>query len=444
MSRPRILLHAMTFKRDLGAFYVLSKLLSHLECDCFVANNDNALARYMRIWQPHAIVTSTMSWAKSFKRVFPGSLIFLFSGEGGGSKDYSDEPNIVKDPETLGMIRHAFLWGNAIKGYIQDAIDELGEKCPLHKNSDLFDHHFTVAGHPRLDLIRFAARHSDSGSKTRIGFVGAFNFLNLKRTDQTLLRVILDQPKSKMAYRDNMLDEVIFKLRYLNMIIDLIEELGSENYKFSIRPYPLERVDSYPGSWLFREYDVEVDDSVEFFSWASRQDLIIGSTSSTISQLAMAKKPFINLDAVCQRNPELFDMGVMLQCYNKPMEKHRVRDWKTLLRAVKNYNDYKLESPELTDQLDHLYNVKTTESVLMLAAKKIKRIIDAEKPEKSTLLPTSFLPSIDNFYLNMNAKLHPGAYDKSYSFFNYAQIREKLDRELSGVVENILKDERND
>lgn len=90
-TKWRILLHSMTFKRDFGVSYVLAKILEHMGCECFIADNNNHTSRMVKLWNPHAVFYVTLGRTERLRKAYPRAKLFFCTGEAGDSTENSTE-----------------------------------------------------------------------------------------------------------------------------------------------------------------------------------------------------------------------------------------------------------------------------------------------------------------------------------------------------------------
>lgn len=413
----------MTFKRDFGMIYILSKLLEHLGCECIIANNTNITQPFMRLWKPHAVFFVTLSHARSLRKTYPNAKLFHLSAEGGAFTD-PVELAIVNDEWTINNIHRFYLWG---KGTYDAISAKLGNSTfPKTRIPDIRDK-CMIVGSPRVDICRFSdtlPKHTGN-NKIRIGLVGSFYYLNnIKHNPLKLLGI-----HELGNHSNDTADQLRFQIRLCETYCRLIKTLDRQSYSFSIRPYPLETIDSYIGFDPF----AEINTYLEFTSWLVEQDLIIGSTSTTVTQIAATGKPYINLDVMLNRKE--WEFGSIL---SSGLEKHQAKSFDDVLTMINSYQDFKFANPEMTAKLDYYYNASEKKSVLYRIAKDISEQIGDSTISSRSILPKSFVLkciALWSSYIKIRSKKE---LTSDYSYFRLTDAEKQAALELDGVVKQII------
>ncbi|MBF0300012.1 MAG: hypothetical protein HQK51_14915, partial [Oligoflexia bacterium] len=295
-TRWRVLLHSMTFKRDFGPVYILSKLLEKLGCECVVANNRNLLTKRLRLWNPHAVIFLTLSRMRDIKKVFPKAKLFYYSGEAGDNSVLSPEYLIIKDPFLYNSISKTYLWGNTLAKAL---LADFKKFKHLPSNKD-FESKFFLAGNPSIDIAKYGLKCSTNDRKIKIGLIGSFSLIN--NPNASLIYSLYEtNSNTHYAVYNIVFEEARFQVNLLETYKTIIEKLDPNKYEVSFRPYPLESMDNYKEVTFFTRHNVTIDDSISFFTWLSNQDVILGGSSTTIIQLMITNRPYINLDLLHNR-----------------------------------------------------------------------------------------------------------------------------------------------
>ena len=428
----KILIHSMTFARDFGMTYLLSRLLTRLGCECVVANNSNLTALPMRLWNPDAVFFVTPGRADKLAEIYPDAKLFLFSAE--GSVNYSrNETDIAQDSKMLGMFTRIYLWGEVPRKYVL-------EKYMLTPNAaaELFDSKFKVAGNPRGDIIKYGIPKQKTG-KIKIGFVGNFWILNTIKKNFSIFSYLFDKYSNTRTWED-----IIYQIRYLQVFTEIIEQLDLGRYEISLRPYPLERKDIYYDIEYVKNRGIEIDESVDFSSWIKKQDIIIGNgISTTISILTVEKIPFINLTKVCGSSLEIYEK-VMPPQLMSVMTKNSPSTVQETLEKIRTYDQHVYYSDESVDLLDELYSTKSVNSSILRTAIDVVSVMNkcGTGPGKSKL-PFEIIKMLDRLDMKYKYFRNRNTMDNDYSFFQYADVLAKAQREFDPVYDNIINDPEN-
>jgi len=404
----------MTFKRDYCFIYILSKLLEEKGCECIIVNNTNLHKKYFRLWKPHAVFFVTLSHARSIRSSYPNAKLFLWAAEG-GYEDESEELAILDNPELISSIDKIYLWGEATLKAMENKMGKLNftedrkktvkEKC-------------VIAGNPRMDIAKFhTQRLLEKTKKTNIGLIGNFYYINNKNYHP--FSVMLDSELSKKGSMGK-LDEIQFQIRQLKTYCDLMRELGTDDYSFSFRPYPLENIENYKTLTHTEKLPFEISDLLDFSIWIARQDLIIGATSTTISQIAAAKKPYINIDKLNKRPSRHYDMEM-----SKGLKKHQPASYTEMMQMVRDYEKYKLDNPTIQGKLDYYHNASGTGSAIRAVAKDIEGQLTNSHDTKS-LLNKSAACFLDDLWSSYIEKRSAEELKNNYSYFRRSQVESEI------------------
>jgi len=421
-NRFRILLHVMTTKRDIGSSYILAMLLEQLGCECFLAGTNTYLSRLTQLWKPHAVFYTTLHRANILKRTYPKAHLFYYSGEGGESYKFSCEKPLAEEKEIFDNIKRIYLWGNFAKGNILRRMRELKEKSFLFGHESILDEKCKVIGHPRLDIVRyFPKKEKKPNERIKIGLIGSFNMLNsITLGKRTTLSRVFDGASS---------EEVIFQSSLLHSYSKIVQTLDHNKYEINIRPYPLEDINQYLNSNWVKKGLLKVDKSLEFGVWALQQDLIIGPTSSTLSQIAMANRPFINLDLLNHRSNVAYEDS-MRGIFIDHLSSHCPRTFDELWKMIDEYKQLSVKGKNINKLMHNVFNSNESGSCLWRVAKDIVNILKTDHPRINFWIPRNVIMKIQDFHFKENPF--------SYSHFSYPRLETQLKQELDPIVDNIL------
>jgi hypothetical protein len=420
-NKIRILLTTTIFGRDIGASYVLAKILEHMGCACYISGSNTSYSCITKLWAPHAVIAVTLNKAKELGKIYPNANLYYYPAEGGESYEYCTEKYFAEDADLFHRIKRIYLWGNFTKGHIFQRINELKEASYLYGNEGILGKKCMVVGNPRLDIIRYFPEDLKyNKQRIRIGLVGWFNQLNSKSRGYVIRKML----------SGTSIEDAEFQFDLLLTYVKIIEELDPSKYEISIRPYPLETLKEYLEATWAKNGKIKIDQSLEFGTWALNQDLIIGPTSSTLSQIAIAKRPFINLDALSKRSVKAYKNSIRA-VFLRHVENHCPKDFKELFNMIENYEKFSVETPEFENVLNDIYNCNKKDSCLLHVATNIVETIHSDPPSIRRGIPKRWLEWIDQIRFKDNPN--------SYNWFLYNQFKDRLFNELDPVVQNILK-----
>ena len=424
ITKYRIILHSMTFYRDYSAIYVLSNLLERMGCSCYIAPSEAISSRWIRIFNPHAVYYVTSGRSVGLMKQFPNAKFFYCAGEGAEDDDHFDEHRFIKNKAIYERVERLFLWGSHNFGNINRQIAKTPDFPVREVNEDALDK-FRVVGHPRLDLVTYGARRQANNSKIKIGFIGNFSAIN-KYVSVNLLSSLLDNPSRHEMYRYN------FGLA--SCFLNILETLPQDRYTFSLRPYPLEPRDTYLQTQLVQSGVLSIDDSLDYSSWLSEQDLLIGDFSSTVAQIVKAKKPYINISSLVPRSTDSYAFA-LIDKLKEHLENHIPKSWEQLFEFINNYHRFANYSDGLLDMLHDMHSIKNNDSTIAKIAHEIISSLQSSKRDIGHYLPAHVISRMEKIILPK--EIH------TYSFFKRQEIAAKSHNELGPVVDNIITDKNN-
>ncbi len=429
----KILIHSMTFARDFGMTYLLSRLLSKMGCECMIANNSNITSMPMRLWNPDAVFFVTPSRAEKLAKTYPNAKLFMFSAE--GSVNYSrSETEIAQNPKMLNLFTRLYLWGEEPRKYVFG-------KYMLTPNAtaEMFDSKFKVSGNPRGDIVKYGIRKKKT-DKIKIGFIGNFWILNTIKKDFSIFSYLIEKHSNTRTW-----DDIISQIRYLKVFTEIIEQLDMGKYEISLRPYPLERKDIYYDIDYVKKHGIEIDESIDFSSWLSKQDIIIGNgISTTISLLTIGKIPFINLTKVCGSSLEIYEK-VMPPQLMSVITKNSPSTVEETLEKIRTYEDHVYYDSNSENLLHELYSTKSSSSSILNTAIDIVSILNKRvaEPQLKSKLPLKIIKMLDCLDMKYKSFRNRGMMDNDYSFFLYGDVLAKVQKEFDPVYDSILNDSEN-
>ncbi len=429
----KILIHSMTFNRDFGISFILSRLLERFGCKCIIANNANIASIPIKLWNPDAVFFVTPSKAEKLIKSYPNAMPFMCSAE--GSVTYHiNESKITSDPEFLCKFSRIHLWGEIPRKHLFN----IYMKNPGAKE-ELFDSIFKVVGNMRGDIIKFRRKRNKTG-KIKIGFIGSFWLINSTKKDLYLLKHLYDKKDDIYTW-----EEIFLQIKYLKIMLDIISTLDKDKYEISLRPYPLEKKNLYQDINYIKTNNISINESFDFSTWAGQQDIIIGNgISTTISLLAIAKIPFINLTQLCGSDLKIYSDIVPSQLLTS-VSNNTPCNFDDLYYKISHYDKLTFYD-ESTEHLIHeIYDLKSEGSSILKVALDIVNTLN-KNPSKSpmrSILPFRIIRTLDYLNLKYRKFRNRDSIENDYGFFIYDELLARAHEEFDHVIENILKDPEN-
>jgi len=426
----KVLIHSMTFNRDFGMAFILSRLLEHLGCECMIVNNTNLTSIPVKFWNPDAVFYVTPGNTEKLIRNYPHAKLFLFSAEGSVTYEIN-ESKIAAAPDLLSRFSRIYLWGEKARHHLLNKYMETeGAK------ENIFESIFKVVGNMRGDIVKYRKSKNISG-KIKIGFTGSFWLINSIKKDLYLLKYLFD--KKEDAY---MLGESILQIKYLKVMLGIFDRLEKDKFEISLRPHPLEKKNIYQNIDYVKTRGISINESIDFSTWAAEQDIIIGnSISTTISLLAIAKTPFINLTLLCGSNLNIYDNILPSQLLTA-IAKYSPSNFEDLFNTIANYDKQTFYDDDTETLLHELYDLKSAGSSISKAAVDVVNMLNENRsgiPLKSKL-PFGIIKIMDYLNLKYRKFRNRDSIENDYSFFIYKDIILKAKEEFDQVIDNIIND----
>lgn len=422
----------MTYKRDFGFVYCLSRVLDRLGCDVCVCSNTDYISLPMRLWKPDVVFYETIGRTERLRKTFPDAQLVLWNAESCRFDTYPPfELDIASDPVKYQYMGRVFLWGEETRKMIIDHARKNNWNW-ITDDLDRFEGKFVVVGHPRLDLVKYGIKKTNNGKdKIKIGIISACSGINNGKF--SMPELLLDDNSADDKF--TMSEEFAFQAKYYQLTKRMMTDFGTDKYEYSLRPYFLENIPAYSSCELVKSGKLNIDNSIEFASWLKKQDLVIGAVSTTMYLVAAGNKPYISVDLLLERPLERI---VFAQEYLSGISRHCPRTYEEFSRMVDNYKDFSLtfdSSPILMNQLTKYLSAREELPVLFLMARQI--IQSAGKNTQKPGLPTSLCMAL-NSLRTMYAEFRGVASSKNdYSHFRKSDL-EIADTEFGNTIEDIL------
>ena len=278
----KVLIRAHTCRRDAAPAELLAGVLRSMGHDVIVASI-RMFTNCLITWRPDAVIIFTPSVAPKIRAILPKVKIIFSEGEclmvnPSDRSDYFRENRKIYD--SIDLIQ---MCGEA-------------QRIPfLEWAGDSAENKIKIVGNLKLDLARFLPEKLKTSKKSNsIGVVGRFHTLNHYEADPAFLHIVTE------ASVDYMINNVKSFLGTFQSIEAILKET---DLTISIRPHPLEAMDSY-NDLLSRHFSpderkrIEVDRSIDFPSWAAKQKALISPTSASFLEASVLGVPVINLDKI--------------------------------------------------------------------------------------------------------------------------------------------------
>jgi len=406
-EKPRVALHVMSPRRDTAVMYVLGNILEYLGCSVRLVSL-GSYHRVLKNWRPHAYVHVTPSKMLAAINEFPEPHYFLMSAEGAESTAKSLDDYLFKDPAVRGRIKRVYAWGKTTKELTLESFK--GTPAEDEIRSIL-----RLSGYPRADIAHTMPKVSGHKAES-IGLLTHFITLNSFTTRSPLYYTL--------GRQDNW-DEFLIEFHNYVCFQELIRRLvESTPYNISIRCHPLEDKSTYG---ILREIDesscvdplfhgrVEIDDSLDFTAWASKQRVIISSDSSAYLDARIMGVPFINMDKasgnierITNRDPLFCDRA--MSCFLPPS----IDD---IVEAVKNPALVRYDDQLFGRIAEDVHNLGESGKMLCAIAKDVADELFRERHGHPQRMPTALLDLITavEFYIgrfksssHAQSNFHPG------------------------------------
>lgn len=415
-KKPRIVIRAFTRRRDLASAALLSRLLEHQGCDVLITCGRD-FERTIRQWKPEVVVVNTIGMSRRVKEMNPEIKTVFLDGEGFLPDEYAHSISFSNDRPMYRAIDLLLLWGETVKGEITTAL----------QNEDTSKIH--VVGNPQFDLITYLPDEiKNYKNKKSVGAVMRYPTINWHD----------GIPPIRTLPNPGNLERVVVQCQSFVGVIDSIRALLEEtDFTVSIRPHPLEQVESYrlhKANWFGAKNAkrVDIDDSVSFSDWAVKQKALITPTSTSLLEAYLLKVPVINIDALCNTDE-----------YNKNYAKV-AQEWQgaagltpdTIEELVEMLNSDIPEverNDDIERQLEKYCSTDANGSAALTASKYIIEL--SQKPSKSSgaRMPTWLVDVIDDLSFRracLRNPLHPN--------MHYRRGFHDLPENLEAIVENII------
>jgi surface carbohydrate biosynthesis protein len=279
MNKYRVVIRAFTLRRDVGIAIVLARVLEAKGCEVLVASSRN-FQDILINWRPHAVVINTNSQIDVVKRCAPEAALICLHGEGAQSKDTSYVLDLSRNPERYEQLDRVLVWGRRMLPWFEELMPKQNHEGKVF-----------LCGNPRLDLIKYNPNIQDASTRTGVGVTGRFHQLNYFDGRPTIFALMKEEnllPVIKQAESFTLVAKVV---RFLTENTDI---------PISIRPHPLEAPEGYDCVLEHISSKIEIDASLDFVDWASRQRVIMMPSSTSFLEAYLLKVPLLNISRITE------------------------------------------------------------------------------------------------------------------------------------------------
>ena len=234
----------------------------------------------LKFWKPDAVVVHTLKSGETALKLLHIKLFFL-DAEGFKPEDKCHAVIFSKQKNNTKVFKISF-WGNQILKEFKKIAPELDVP------------NIRIVGNLKFDLARYFRNENIKSNDIKTIVLTRFHMLN--NHFGRPVTFLLDNPE-KHKHVDTQIKS------FLILINTLKDILKNTDFKISIRVHPFESVDGYKNNvkrWFGEENlsRFEIDESLDFSYWASKQKVVISPTSNAITECYLLGIPVINIDKI--------------------------------------------------------------------------------------------------------------------------------------------------
>ena len=405
MMKKKVVIRAHICRRDVIVAETIAHLLQRFGVEARVACSRD-FETVVRMWRPDAVIVMTVGGMDKVKQCIGDALFVFLDGEGMARPEVWSER-----AHRLDIFDLVMLWGERAKSMYA----EHNPRADLTK--------VRVTGNPKLDSVLFLPEQQSQNS---VGIVTRFNNINN----------YMGKPASKSLHNRKSTDYVISQCRAFYSMIEVVRAiLQKTNLNISIRPHPLEQIESYQAYKKFwfgdAAYRVSVDESINFAEWAAGQKALISPTSTSFLEAYLLKKPVINIDGIAETSDIARDHAVVS------------REWQaaghspsTISELINILSDEHLEVPSDTAidrQLAEFCSYPDRRSASMVVVRELMHALAQRPAMPRTGLPQFVLDLVDRRAFSRLCRenaLHPN--------MNYKRGYHDLGRSFPELIDSIV------
>jgi len=423
----RVCVHVMTLKRDFASRYVLGRLLEHYGCKVYYTCSRNFI-RVVKYWKPHALIHTTPTKLRPTAAACPDTSLFVYTGEGCEGQLKANEVKIFIDDYVLKRTKRIYLWGSKTREKIFKELTEIGDNRLIQRAKD--QTFMPIMGYPRADVSRYLSRKKDR----TIGILGHLPLLNPLYIEPIVYRFFGEG----ITYLKE-IEAQVRELICISKIIDYI--IDHTKHNISLRPYPLENTDAYRNSkndnrqFSNPKYDgrITIDRTIDFSTWASRQNVIISTQSTAISDAFIMGIPFVTIDNLAGNNEVFYRRTHIHKLLSEAAFVPKSFD--ELFQYLEKPEKIPIHKEKLKEFWDTEYALSRNGSPLNYVAQDVVKVLNDDHHDQKPLLLEFMLDFIDLLLFKREQKRQP-----AFVNFNYKKGYHPIDPEYDEIAERILNE----
>lgn len=422
MKKYRVVIRTTAARRDAATAALLGQLLEEMGCAVLVTSTRD-FDITMTLWRPHVVVLSVMGRAARARELSPASAVVYIDAEGFLAPGFTIAEWWAENLELLQQFDLALVWGERV-------VEECREALPAEQARKI-----KAVGNPKLDFVRYlpADLQKPQSERDSIGVVCRFGTIN-QYEGVPPIRTIPNKIYGNNAER------VVVEVHGFDAVVSAIHTiLRNTHYRISIRPHPFEQVESYERHVIPLHFDayrdrIEVDTSLEFCAWASKQKALVSPTSSSFLEAYLLGIPIVNLDRIAGTDRFMRDYSSVTS------------EWQQASTTPKNVDELAeivtgdLAPPPPNDdierQLSEYCDWDNGGSACMRAAVEILSFLEATRFPGQFHWPRWLVDLRDNISFRRALRRNPLHHN-----FNYRRGYHRLPAHFDAMVDRIMADD---
>ena len=422
MTKYRVVIRTTAARRDAATAVLLGQLLERSGCAVLVTSTRD-FENTLRLWKPHSVVVNTLNLAARARELCPASTVVFVDAEGFLPPGFTIAEWWSENLETLQQLDLALVWGARVVEECRQAL--AAEQVRKIK----------AVGNLKLDFVRFRPREqrTENSERDSIGVVCRFGTINQYEGIPPIRTI-----PNKSA--GNNVERVVVEVYGFDAVVSAIHTiLEKTRYRVSIRPHPLEQVESYERYVIPMYFDayrdrIEVDTSLEFCAWAIKQKALVSPTSSTFLEAYLLGIPVINLDHIAGVDRFMRDYAPVTsewqQASPTPKDVEALAEIVTGTLAPPPPND------DIQRQLAEYCDWENGGSACMRAAAEILSLLEATSFSGQFHWPRWLVDLRDNISFRRSCRRNPLHHN-----FNYRRGYHQMPAHLDAMVDRIMADD---
>ncbi|MEK9662193.1 MAG: hypothetical protein VW644_10745 [Alphaproteobacteria bacterium] len=396
--RYRVVVRAHTARRDTAASVLVERALEAAGFDVFIASLRN-FDWVMRLWKPHIVIVQTPGSALRVHEMYPDAKTVFLDAEGLQPETNSWATFWSQNPRHYEVIDRALLWGPAL-------VEDMHQLMAGQDFSKV-----RVVGSPKFDLLQYLDRNRRPQKPPQsIGIVGRHPSINSHEGRPTIWGLHL---KSN-------LDFTVSSIRAYHVQHQVVGRILREtDYTISLRPHPLEAIESYH-RYVIPSFGAEyadrftVDDRLDVAEWMLEQRALLSPTSTAYIEAYQLGVPFIIVDRISgmyDYNANYAD--ICREWLESAFVPDSIDEAVALIIDAPNLDT---RSPTMDSQLARFCGLPNKESSVARVVAAIIEMVAATppKPSKGLVLPKILIEYLDEFIFRRAMRRNP-----MHANFNY-------------------------